>query len=121
MLTAPRITIEEIREDMRDNYCDFTPDDRRVYARSLRVEVGRRKTGSGARVTLAETDRDDPTSVYVGLYVDTPQGASIHEQACIEETLSVTQIDRMIELLTLARDIAICEGMIEPASGERIA
>ena len=48
--------------------------------------------------------------------MDTPRGGSINTQAALEETLSVKQLDTMIEVLTLARDMAIVEGMIAPAS-----
>src|SRR5687768_11878670 len=114
MLHDARITIRQHTLEVEEarSYLDFTPEDRLQFARELTVEVpGLEKT----HVELSEINRDDPNVVYVGLYPGLPPNGTIGELARMEGVLTVSQLDIAIELLTLARDVAICEGMIAPA------
>lgn len=120
MLTDARIMIEELKDDYARSSGDFTPDHLRVWPHLLTLEArvpalvdALPGTTSGLRVTLAESDYATPDYLYIGLYIDKPAGYD--SRAFLEGTLSVEQLDAAIEALTLARDTAICEGLIAPA------
>ncbi len=65
------------------------------------------------QVILSEMERDDPTLVYLGINFHT--GLNVHADEAIATDVTVRQLDELIQSLQLARDVAIAEGMIEPA------
>ncbi len=117
MLQHPLITVEENRYEEERPWTDFTPEDRRTFQRVVRLEAGEPGTVSGIRLELAEHDRSEPDYLHLALYIDQPAGYD--REVSLEGTLSVEQLDAVIEALTLARDAAICEWMIAPAGGVR--
>jgi hypothetical protein len=111
MRQSQTVSIAPIR-DSEPEYFDFTPDTQRQYARQLDVQ---QSLGRGSvKVTLAEQDRDDPTQLRLVASVEgTPYRCQSPE---LVADIYVEQLDGLIAALTTARDLAIAEGMIEPAT-----
>lgn len=107
MPCTPQIQIKEIREEA-PHWSDFTPAPARSYARALELTQG------PVKLHLSEVERDDPTSVYLSMSVPATKRAKNDARASIEGYVDNDVLDTMIELLTIARDKAIVEGMIEP-------
>lgn len=101
-----KVTVSEIKEEVP--WTDFTPAIYRQTARRVSAASGL------VHVELSESERDDPSIVFLSLRV----GASKrfpNEVIADGADIPVQQLDTLIELLTVARDTAIVEGMIEPA------
>ena len=111
-MTSPRINITETHEEHSDMY-DCTPDHRRERARELTIEVGRKGEAERTEVIITELERDDPTTMYCAVNFSTV--LHIHADESIATNASARQLETLIQTLQLARDVAIAEGMIEPA------
>jgi hypothetical protein len=67
------------------------------------------RAGHGVRVYLEEWRERDPREVY--LSIDVQRGA-VHERTLLEGAVRTTDLDSLIELLTLARERARASGML---------
>lgn len=106
LMATATIEVETHSDAGKETTYDFTPDDRKIFARTVTVKQGR------AEVVIAETERDDPTSIYLGAYI---RDAGMGVEAELSLSVSAKDLDELIEALTLARDTAITEWMLEPA------
>jgi hypothetical protein len=102
---APYVRITDIGEERPCT--DFTPDVHRQNARSVEAISG------PVHVWLSESERDDPTLVFLSLQIG---GEKECERLIADGAeVSVKYLDTLIEALTIARDTALVEGMIEPS------
>lgn len=85
---------------------DWTPMENRILARQL--DVSQRNWS----VSLSEMDKDDPTMVR--LFIN-HRGGALGDDEDISVQVSAKDIDELIQALTVARDAAIANWMIEPA------
>jgi hypothetical protein len=111
---APTISIKSLKDDVETPLFDFTPDNRRIFARELKVQSGAEGRPGSVHVRLNEWDRYDPTQMDLSVCV-TPTLCETPFSTSIECPVTVAELDALIGALTLARDAAICEGMIAPA------
>jgi hypothetical protein len=101
------VTVEGITDGL-DDWNDWTPPANRVLARRARV------VGKACRVTLTEIERHDPSLVHVYAWLSKSGGR--FDDTELDATISVRDLDELIDALTLARDTALANWMMEPAT-----
>jgi hypothetical protein len=109
MLKSLAVAVEEIEDGLSETaWNDWTPRESRILARSVNV-----KTSSGY-VTLTEADKSDPTRIRMYLTVKGEDSGNYPGATEIDADLTAKELDEIVQALTLARDAAVSEWMLEP-------
>lgn len=91
------------------HFSDWTPFEKRILARRLEVK------GSFGYVALTEREREDPTQMNIYILLSECGKGKLGRETEIDVDIQAAQLDSLIESLTLARDAAIANWMLEPA------
>jgi hypothetical protein len=107
MATAT-ITVEKNPDAGKEDIYDFTPDERKIFARAAVVKKG------AVSATVTEIDRDDPTKVALHLYIKRGKRGAGEERE-LSLTVSSQELLDIKEAISLAHDTALTQWMLEPS------